>query len=91
MLTRWKKPRPADCAMCAIPTSSGSLEGVKTIATGKLNQVAARLGDQAPMAATCCNACRACVQTNLIAGALAAAIAAGAGIARFGRRLVRAA
>lgn len=26
------------------------------IATGKLNEVAAKLGDQAPMAATCCNA-----------------------------------
>ena len=82
VLTRWKKPRPADCAMCAIPTSSGSLEGVKTIATGKLNQVAARLGDQAPMAATCCNACRTCVQTNAIALGLAAVVGAGAWVAR---------
>ena len=82
-----EEARPADCAMCAIPTSSGSLEGVKTIATGKLNQVAARLGDQAPMAATCCNACRTCVQTNAIALGLAAVVGAGAWVARlFGRR-----
>ncbi len=39
------------------------------------------------MAAVCCNACRACVQTNAIAGAFAALIALGAGIARLGRRL----
>lgn len=71
--------------MCAIPTSSGSLEGVKTIATGKLNQVAARLGDQAPMAATCCNACRTCVQTN----ALAAVAAGGLWLLSFAGRLVK--
>jgi hypothetical protein len=59
---------------------------VRTIATGRLNQAAARFGDQAPMAATCCNACRTCVQTNLIALGLAAAVGAGAWVARvFGR------
>lgn len=58
---------------------------------GRMTQSLAKYGEHAPMAATCCNACRACVQTNLIAGALAATIAAGAGIARLGRRLVRAA
>jgi hypothetical protein len=52
-----------------------------------MTQAAARYGDHAPMAATCCNACRACVQTNAIAGALAGAIALGTGIARFARRL----
>jgi hypothetical protein len=59
---------------------------MRTIATGRINQAAARLGDQAPMAAVCCNACRACVQTNAIALGLAAIIGAGAWIARsFGR------
>jgi hypothetical protein len=59
---------------------------VKTIATGRINQVAAKLGDQAPMAATCCNACRTCVQTNMIALGLAAVVGAGAWVARlFGR------
>jgi hypothetical protein len=60
---------------------------VRTIATGRINQAAAKLGDQAPMAATCCNACRTCVQTNLIALGLAAVVGAGAWIARLvGRR-----
>ena len=30
-------------------------------------QVAAKYGDQAPMAAVCCNACRTCTTTNLLA------------------------
>jgi hypothetical protein len=51
-----------------------------------MTQAAAKYGEHAPMAATCCNACRACVQTNLIAGALAGVLALGAGIARLVRR-----
>ena len=46
-----------------------------------------RAADQAPMVAVCCNACRTCTTTNLLA--LAAAFGAGA-IAlftRFGRRI----
>ena len=63
------------------------LRSVRTIATGKLNQAAAKLGDQAPMAATCCNACRTCVQTNLAALGLAAMVGAGAWVVRLvGRR-----
>jgi hypothetical protein len=52
---------------------------------GRMTQTLARYGEQAPMAATCCNACRTCVQTNLIAGALAA----GAGIVALGKRIFR--
>jgi len=62
---------------------------VKTVGQGRVTQAAAKFGEHAPMAATCCNACRTCVQTNLIAGAFAAAIAAGAGAAKFGKRLFR--
>ena len=58
---------------------------------GRMTQTVAKYGEHAPMAATCCNACRACVQTNLIAGALAAVLALGAAVARFGGRVVRAA
>ena len=60
---------------------------MKTVWTGRVTQAAARYGEHAPMATTCCNACRACVQTNLVAGALAALIAVGAGVTRFARRL----
>jgi hypothetical protein len=44
---------------------------VKQFATMKLGQAAARYGEQAPMATACCNACRTCVQTNLLTVALA--------------------
>jgi hypothetical protein len=40
---------------------------VKDIWTGKVGQVAAKYGENAPMAAVCCNACRTCVTTNLLA------------------------
>jgi len=60
---------------------------VNTVWQGRVSQAAAKYSEHAPMAATCCNACRACVQTNLIAAALAAAVAASAGITRFARRL----
>jgi hypothetical protein len=60
---------------------------VKAVWTGRLAQTAAKYGDNAPMAAVCCNACRTCVQTNAISLALAALVGAGAGVARLGRRL----
>ena len=59
---------------------------MKALATGRIDHAAAKLGDQAPMAATCCNACRTCVQTNAIALGLAAVIGAGAWISRLFRR-----
>jgi hypothetical protein len=50
-------------------------------------QTAAKYSDNAPMAAVCCNACRTCVQTNLLGLAMAAAVGAGAAFVRVGRRL----
>jgi hypothetical protein len=38
------------------------------------------------MATACCNACRTCVQTNLINAGLAALVGLGAGLARLVRR-----
>ncbi len=64
---------------------------MKTVWQSRVTQATAKYGEHAPMAAVCCNACRACVQTNAIAGALAALIALGAGFARLGRRLTRSA
>jgi hypothetical protein len=60
---------------------------VKTVWQGRVTQAAAKYGEHAPLAATCCNACRACVQTNVIAGVLAAVVAAGSGMARLARRV----
>jgi hypothetical protein len=59
---------------------------VKTIWQGRVTEAAARYGEHAPMATTCCNACRTCVQTNIVAAVLAAVVAAGTGIARVVRR-----
>ncbi len=58
---------------------------MKSFATGRINQAAAKLGDQAPMAAVCCNACRTCVQTNAIALGLAAIVGAGAWVTKLFR------
>jgi hypothetical protein len=52
-------------------------------------QVAAKYGDQAPMAAVCCNACRTCTTTNLLALATGMGLGALYTVGRFGRRLVR--
>jgi len=50
---------------------------VKQVATVKLSQAAARYGEHAPMATACCNACRTCIQTNLLGLAMGAVAAAG--------------
>jgi len=55
---------------------------VETIWKGRLTSAAAKYGEMAPAATTCCNACRTCVQTNLLSAALAALAAAGAFLTR---------
>ena len=52
-------------------------------------QVAAKYGDQAPMAAVCCNACRTCTTTNLLALATGMGLVALYAVGRFGQRVVR--
>jgi len=52
-------------------------------------QVAAKYGDHAPMAAVCCNACRTCTTTNILALATGAGLGAVYATGRFARRLVR--
>jgi len=49
-------------------------------------QAAGKYGENAPMAAVCCNACRTCVTTNIL-GVLTAAIGgAGYAVTNFARR-----
>jgi hypothetical protein len=62
---------------------------MKQIATGTLVRAAGKYAEHAPMATTCCNACRACVQTNLTAVGVGAAVAAGAALRRFAQRFAR--
>jgi hypothetical protein len=59
---------------------------VTTVWRGRLTQAAARYGEVAPTATVCCNACRTCVQTNLLTAALAGIAAAGALVTRRFRR-----
>jgi hypothetical protein len=54
---------------------------MQTIWKGRLTQAAAEYGEIAA-ATTCCNACRTCVQTNLLTAALAGTAALGTFIAR---------
>ena len=59
---------------------------MKTIWTGRVAQAAGKYGENAPMAAVCCNACRTCVTTNIVGVALAGIAGAGYGVASFARR-----
>ena len=49
-------------------------------------QVAGKYGEQAPVAAVCCNACRTCATTNLISVGMAGLAGAGYVVARFAKR-----
>ena len=55
---------------------------MQTIWKGRMTQAAVKYGELGPTATACCNACRTCVQTNLLTAALAGIAAAGAFIAR---------
>ena len=59
---------------------------MKTIWTGRVAQVAGKYGENAPMAAVCCNACRTCVTTNILAVVTAGIAGAGYAAANFARR-----
>jgi hypothetical protein len=60
----------------------------KAIWQSRMIDIAARYGDQAPMAAVCCNACRTCTTTNLLALATGAGLGAVYAVGRFARRIV---
>jgi hypothetical protein len=55
---------------------------MKQFATVRVGQAVAKYGEQAPLATTCCNACRTCVQTNLIGVAVGAFAAVGVALRR---------
>jgi hypothetical protein len=49
-------------------------------------QTAAKYGENAPMAAVCCNACRTCLTTNILGVITGAFAGAGYAAARFASR-----
>jgi hypothetical protein len=59
---------------------------MKQIWTGRMAQAAGKYGENAPMAAVCCNACRTCVTTNIIAVVTTGIAGAGYAVASFARR-----
>ena len=59
---------------------------MKTIWTARVAQATAKYGENAPMAATCCNACRTCVTTNIVGAAMAGLTGVGYAVSRFARR-----
>ena len=61
---------------------------MRQIWTGRMAQAAGKYGENVPTAAVCCNACRACLTTNIVGLASAAVGAAVYGAARFARTLI---
>jgi hypothetical protein len=49
-------------------------------------QAAGKYGENAPMAAVCCNVCRTCVTTNILAVVTAGIAGAGYAVTNFARR-----
>jgi hypothetical protein len=62
---------------------------MKQFATVRLTQAAAKYGEQAPMTAVCCNACRTCVTTNVVGLATGALAGTWFGVAQFARRILK--
>ncbi len=62
---------------------------MKQIWTGHVAHATAKYGESAPMAAVCCNACRTCVTTNVLALATGAVSAAGYAVVALVRRRLR--
>jgi len=56
---------------------------------GRMGQAAAKYGEHAPMAAVCCNVCRTCTTTNVVAVAFAGGLGALYAAGRFARRVFR--
>jgi hypothetical protein len=62
---------------------------VRQVVQERALRLASKYGEQAPMATVCCNACRTCATTNLLALAAAAGTGALYAVGRFARRAVR--
>jgi hypothetical protein len=73
----------------AVSTTQRYSASVKQIWTGRAAQIAGKYGENAPTAAVCCNACRTCLTTNLLALATAGIAAAGLSLSRLAQRLAK--
>jgi hypothetical protein len=62
---------------------------MKQIWTGRIAEAAGKYGENAPMAAVCCNACRTCITTNVLGIVTAGFAGASYAVVNFARRLAR--
>lgn len=62
---------------------------MKALIQVRMTQAASRYGEQAPMVAVCCNACRTCNTTNLLALATGVGLGALYAVGRLARRVAR--
>jgi hypothetical protein len=62
---------------------------MQTVWKGRLTEAATRYGEYAPQATTCCNACRTCVQSNLLTIAAAGVAGAGVAVTKLAKRVLR--
>ena len=60
---------------------------MKQALQGRMLDLTQRYGEQAPMATVCCNACRTCATTNIVALVAATGLGALYATGRFARRL----
>jgi hypothetical protein len=63
---------------------------MKQFATAKLTQTTAKYAEHAPIATSCCMACRTCLTSNLLGLALVPLLAIGAALRRLTRRFANA-
>ena len=70
----------------ASPPEAVYSQRMKQIWTGRVVQAAGKYGENAPMAAACCNACRTCVTTNILGVAIAGIASGGYALASLTRR-----
>ena len=77
--------RSVMCDRIADRTSTYN-QRMKVVWQDRMAQAAGKYGEHAPMATVCCNACRTCVQTNLVGIALGAVTAVGVAVKRLAHR-----
>jgi hypothetical protein len=76
----------------AVPLAASeraTLEDVLERTQASMLPLANRAAEHVPMATACCNACRTCVQTNVLALGLAGIAGLSAFVTRFAKRLLK--
>jgi hypothetical protein len=81
-------PAEGGAALAGASWKTAYTVNVKQIWTGRVVEAAGRYGEQAPMAAVCCNACRTCLTANIVGLLAATGGVVAAKLVRFSGRVV---